>query len=211
MIILIWLLNYGISWLNCYSVSRSWLDAKAHGGWPRFMCWCGAGMAACGFTWCYMLLALFGANQLGYIDEPTMILGCKMGYLVLAPSIVGIGIFITVDSWVKAYRDRSFASIGTAAWNTYAQISNTVDMVQNYGGVIKDVGEAFGGLAGSGDDDDSDHKGVDPKILLLLIGILVGAAFLGIVQTYFIIRAGIASQAREIAYQRKLASGPEGS
>jgi hypothetical protein len=212
MLVLILLLNYGISWLNAYSVSKMWLDAKAAGFWAQLMCWCGAIMAASGFSWCYVILVLYGVEQFGYIDKEAMVIGLKLGYLVLAPSILGTGLFITIDSWLKAYRDRSFLSVGTAAWNTYAQISNTIDAFQNYGGFLKDVGEAFGSLTGgSSSDDDDDSKSLNPRVVILLICIVVSACLAGIIQTYLIIRAGIASQAREIAYQKRLVAGPKSS
>ena len=38
-VLILLVLNFGISWFNAYSVGRSWADSKAIGGWPRFMDW----------------------------------------------------------------------------------------------------------------------------------------------------------------------------
>ena len=50
---LVWVLNFGISVWNAYAVGKVWVEARLAGGWHRFMCWMGAVMSACGFTWCY--------------------------------------------------------------------------------------------------------------------------------------------------------------
>ena len=53
---LVWLLNLAISFWNAYACGKAWAEAKFYGGWPRFMTWMGAIMAASGFSWCFLIL-----------------------------------------------------------------------------------------------------------------------------------------------------------
>ena len=66
---LVWLLNFGISLWNAYAVGKSWVEARAAGGWPRIMCWSGAVMSASGFTWCYLIFLALTAYHFKVISE----------------------------------------------------------------------------------------------------------------------------------------------
>ena len=48
-VILIWLLNFGISIWNAYAVGLAWVETKHSGGWPRVTAWAGI-MSASGFS-----------------------------------------------------------------------------------------------------------------------------------------------------------------
>lgn len=192
--VLVWLLNYGISWWNCRSTGRCWADAQAAGGWPKFMCVCGWLMGAFGFTWCYTLLLALGAHELGFLNTYWTTIAIKLGYLLLAPEIVLIGLFITVNSWLQAFREKSLLSVGTAAWNTYAQISNTIDLARNFGGFFNDVRGAFaGGGSKSSSDDDSDNNGA---AVVLVLGLVLVSFAVGFIQAMLISR-GAARRARK--------------
>jgi hypothetical protein len=71
MILLLWVLNFGISWFNAWSVGKTWTETKATGGAPHFMSWMGATMAAVGFTWCYAVVIGYGAVSIPITDEET--------------------------------------------------------------------------------------------------------------------------------------------
>ena len=197
--VLVWLLNYGISWWNCRAAGRGWDDAKAAGGWARFMCVCGWLMGAFGFTWCYTLLLALGAHELGFLDAYWTVIAVKLGYLLLAPEVVLIGLFITVDSWIQAYRERSLLSVGTAAWNTYAQISNTVDLFSNFGRFFSDVSSAFSG-GGSGSDSDDSNSDNSGKAVLLVIGLVVAAFVVGFIQALVITRLAARRARKELEW-----------
>src|SRR5690349_6837454 len=69
---LVWVLNFAISVWNAYAVGKVWVEAKVAGGWYRFMCWMGAIMSACGFTWCYLSFLALSAHYFGWITDAQM-------------------------------------------------------------------------------------------------------------------------------------------
>jgi len=70
-----------------------WVETKEMGGWSRFMTWMGAIMSASGFTWCYLVILLFGGyyaqfsflkpNQAPYIGVEALKAGFALGYLII--------------------------------------------------------------------------------------------------------------------------------
>ena len=66
---LVWLLNFAISIWNAYAVGKSWVEARAAGGWPRLMCWAGAVMSASGFSWCYLIFLVLAGYHFQYISD----------------------------------------------------------------------------------------------------------------------------------------------
>lgn len=48
----------------------------------------------------------------------------------MVPQVLFTGIFITIDSWARAYRERTLLNVGSAAYNTYAQIHNTYHAIE---------------------------------------------------------------------------------
>lgn len=178
-IAVIWLLNYAISWWNCYAVGSAWVEAKHAGGWPRLLAWSGAVMAASGFSWCYVILLVIGA---GFVDPelfpPERVRqGLSLGYVLLVPGILLSGLVITVQSWADAYRNRDWRSVGRAGWNTFAQSYNTYHAVTGFGDALKEAGGLFRG-GGSKD------KNAGAVILVLLVIVAICA---GVIQTYALI------------------------
>lgn len=170
------LLNFGISWLNAWSVGRSWNDSKAVGGFSRLVVWSGAVMAACGFTWCYLILLALGANALGKLPDEYAQGAIELGYVVLIIPILGSGITITAHSWLVAIRERRLSSMGIAAWNTYAQIHNTVGAVRGLPKIFDHLGKLLKG--------GNDSKG---KFALLMILLVIAALSAGILTTVMIV------------------------
>src|SRR4051794_10933614 len=118
LVVLVWLLNFGISVWNAYAVGKSWVEAKAAGGWPRVMCWSGAVMSASGFSWCYLILIGFGAYKFDAITGEQFAVALNLGYLLLIPGILLSGLMITLDSWGRAFRQGGFLNYGAAIYNT---------------------------------------------------------------------------------------------
>ena len=180
------LLNFGISFWNARAVGLMWVETKQIGGFTRFMTWMGWIMSASGFTWCYLVILLFGAyyGQPAFIKpgHPMLITpenltqGFSLGYLIILPGILFSGLMIWVDSLVRAWRDRSAANIGIAAWNTFAQVHNTYSAIQGVPQAMKAVGGLF---AGKGD-----ARG---KVLLLMIGLVAAAVVSGVLTTMTIV------------------------
>jgi hypothetical protein len=147
LIILLWLINLGVSWWNARVVGLDWVESKHLGGWIRFMTWMGWLMSALGFTWCYLVVLALLARGLGYVDDRTMEATISLGYLILLPGALISGLFIWIDSFICAWRTRDLPSIGIAAWNTFAQVHNTYAAVRGVGGAAKSVGSLFSSTA----------------------------------------------------------------
>lgn len=180
MLIVIWFVNFGISWWNAYACGKTWVETKHIGGWQRFMNWMGAIMSASGFTWCYLIILLFGAfyaqplfikpDHPMILTEKALLAGFSLGYLIIIPGILFSGLMIWLDSLVQAWRRRDLPSMGVAAWNTYAQIHNTYSAYQGMGGALDSVKDFFDG----GDDDDVKGKAMILILILVVVAILGG-------------------------------------
>jgi hypothetical protein len=181
--VLFWILNLGISIWNAYAVGKVWVETKHYGGWPRFMAWMGAIMSAIGFTWCYLLVLAFVAYQTEWLTADQIEAMITLGWVLLIPGILFSGLMITVDSWAQAYRQRTLASIGTAAYNTFAQIHNTYNAIRGFGPALRGLAGFFGGDRS----DRSDSRDGGGAIVLVVLLVLL-ALFGGILTTAAIIR-----------------------
>jgi hypothetical protein len=180
-VILVWLLNFGISIWNAYAVGLAWVETKHAGGWPRAMAWAGAVMSASGFSWCYLIILVAAAHGLDWLDAEHLALALRIGYILLIPGVLVSGLMITLDSWARAYRTRRIADIGVAAWNTYAQIHNTFH-------AIRDLDTAFGSVVDAlGSGGSSSGKKKDGAALVLVFVIVIVALLSGVLTTMVIV------------------------
>ena len=163
-------LNFTISWLNAWSVGRSWADSKAIGGWTRTLVWCGGTMSACGFTWCYFVIVAMVAAATGFLPVKCVELSLELGYVVIILPVLGSGLAIWLDSVTTACRKRDAASIGVAGWNTSAMAHNTNEAATTLPDVFKRIRDTLSG----GDDDDAEGKLVLVAILLVVIALCGG-------------------------------------
>jgi hypothetical protein len=192
-VILIWLLNFGISIWNAYAVGTAWVETKHAGGWPRIVAWAGAVMSASGFSWCYLIILTYAAYGLEWLDSSHVSAAMYLGYLVLIPGILSSGMVITLDSWARTYRQTTLGNLGRAAWNTYAQIHNTFN-------AVSDLDTAFGSVIdalrskGSGGSDSSDKKG--GAVAFILVFVLVMLALLSGVLTTAVIISRVAGNTK---------------
>jgi len=178
---LVWVLNFGISVWNAYAVGKVWVEARHENGWHRFMCWMGAVMSACGFTWCYLSFLVLTASYFQWITEQQAMVALNLGYILLIPFLLFAGYAITLDSWVRAYRQGGFMNYGIAAWNTYANIHNTYSAWQNLGGAFTSLGDFFKGERKGGKD-----GGAGAIVVVILLVAL--ALLAGVITTAVIIR-----------------------
>lgn len=184
MILLIWILNFAISWLNAWGCGKTWNETKHNGGIAHFMNWMGAIMSASGFTWCYMVIAALAGSVIPIEqDDGTsaplltavqLQAFCDLGYMIVIFPIIGSGLAITIHTWGVFYRRRTLANGAAAGWNTFAQIYNIASAFQHVPQASKGAWSFFG---------DSDEKG---KGLVLLLAILAVTG--GILTTSMIIR-----------------------
>jgi hypothetical protein len=185
-VILVWLLNFGISIWNAYAVGKAWVETKHAGGWPRIVSWAGAVMSASGFSWCYLIILTYVAYGLGALDEDHVRMAMYIGYIVLIPGILSSGMVITLDSWARTYRQTTLLNLGRTAWNTYAQIHNTFNAI---GDMDKAFGSVIEGLS-SKSSGSSDKKG--GAVVFILVFILVMLALVSGVLTTAVIISRVA-------------------
>lgn len=200
MIILVWLLNFAISWFNAWGCGKTWTESRHVGGWPHFLNWCGAVMSASGFTWCYLVILGAVGTQIPMTEDDGtvhMLLSgesaaafASLGYLVVLFPILGSGIAITVHSWGVFWRQRNFTNGAVAGWNSFAQVYNVVSAFEN-------VPEATRGLSTFFGKGNSDAKDRAKLIVVLLVALAVVG---GCLTT----RAIILSTARATAFNRRL-------
>ena len=174
----VWVLNLAISFWNAYAVGNAWVEAKHAGGWRRFIAWMGAVMADIGFTWCTLLLIGFGLNAAGILNDVSLELLLNAGYVIIVPILLFAGYAIMLDSWQRAYRERTLSSVGIASWNTFANTYNTYHAVQDWGSAF---GKVMDGLS-------KGSKGKDGAQLVLIVIILAISIGLGTMITYALIQ-----------------------
>lgn len=209
MIVLLWLLNFGISWFNAWGCGKTWTESKHVGGAPHFMNWMGAIMATCGFTWCYLLILGFGGATIPFEqDDGTSAPALTMeqlqvffdlGYLVIIGPILGSGLAITVHSWGVFWRRRTFGSGAVAGYNTFAQVHNMYQAASYVPQAASNVLDFFGG--GSKSSSSSNDKGKGLVLILVVLAVAGGA-----ITTYLIITKTAKATAfnRGLKYQNEL-------
>lgn len=191
MIILLVLLNLGISVFNSWSVGRGWTETKAVGGFAHFMSWMGAVMAVCGFTWSYTIILAFGAHELGYLSAPYVEGMTRLGYLIVVFPILGSGLAITIQSWAFFWQRRTFGNGAVAGWNTFAQVYNTVSAFRAVPESLGFLGDLLGG---KGKDDK------DGAMARLMIALVILAVVGGVVTAFGIIRTVARKQALDVKW-----------
>src|SRR5580658_10211233 len=95
--IFILLLNYLLSWHIARMAARSWRAARATGGLAVLGCWIGAALAALGFTWCYLILAVLGAHSFGLVVAFWLPEVVDAGTVILAATAVVAVLFLAID------------------------------------------------------------------------------------------------------------------
>ena len=148
MILLIWCLNLGISVWNAYATGKVWVEAKHAGGMRCFMAWMGYLMASVGFSWDILVVVGILLHSLGKITSDQEALFFQAGYVVLVPGFLFSGYAIMFQSWANAYRHHSVVNMGVAAYNTYANIHNTFNAIDNFPKAFDSVFKSFTGGSG---------------------------------------------------------------
>lgn len=189
-LLLMLLLNFVVSWANCWSVGRAWNEAKALGGWGRLLTWCGAVQAAVGFSSVIGFLLGAALHLVGKLP-PTVAQGAvSLWYLFIIVPALSTGLVILVESWRVAIRERSWGSAAAAGYNTIAMGHNLYGASDGIGQALANVGKLF-----SGKDEDSDNMAV------LALGLAVAALLGGVILTAVLIRH-YAGRARMPAFAR---------
>jgi hypothetical protein len=133
-------------------------------------------MSAIGFSSVYMCGLGYGLYAFGQMDDQMVKLAMSMWYVLVIVPALGTGLVITMESWRQFFREGDLLSLGTSAWNTYAQIHNTMGAIETLGDSMSFIGDAISG-AMSGDSDDSESA--IGKLGLVLCVLVVAVALLG--------------------------------
>lgn len=185
MAIILMLVNLVISFFNARSCGKVWAESKAIGGWFRACVWAGAIMAASGFTMVYSVVLAFIGVITGYIPESALPFLSSLAYILIIIPVIGSGFIILIESWIAFSREKSLKNLGVAGWNTFAQVYNTYNAINSFGGAWDIVAKGLGGL----DSDDIDSDNSVFKVILLVLLALGG----GILSTMVIIKKYSAS------------------
>lgn len=152
LIVLFVVLNFAISYWNAYVVGSCWYAVQKEGSWwHKTIIYSALFQSAAGFTWCYSmvlsgLLFLFASPEGKVTPETAMAvfqLFQSLIYVILVPGLLLSGLAITVHSWMEAIKRRDLLSGGIAAWNTFAQISNTISFFRHIGPIFESIGKTI--------------------------------------------------------------------
>lgn len=178
LLVLVLALNFGISWANASYVGRYWSESKEVGGSFRVYIIVGYIMAIAGFTMVYGYIGLLVSPfilHLAKVDQETIImfeqLSLDLVYIFCVVTIIPTGFYIWIQSLKDFWERKTLSSGLTAAWNSYAQIHNTVSAARNAPSALGRISKAlFGGK--------SKKKG-NTVIILCAIFLLILAIFGG--------------------------------
>ena len=183
MLLLLVLLNIGISYWNAKQAGKVWAESKGVGGWLRILVWCAVIQSAVGFTSAYAIILATLAMQFNYLPPQAIQLMMNLTYVLIIIPALGSGFAITIHSWIAFAREKSLANLGMAGWNTFAQAYNTYNAVQNFGAAFSNVSESLGELfSGDSDGDDASTMRVLMLVAIALLGGVLTTAAL--VQKY---------------------------
>jgi len=111
------------------------------------MAWMGYLMASVGFSWNILVLTGTVLKALGTVTSDQANLLFQIGYVVLVPGFLFSGYAIMFQSWANAYRNHSVPNMGVAAYNTFANIHNTFNAIDNFPKAFGSISSAFKGGA----------------------------------------------------------------
>lgn len=171
LLVFLWVLNAAISFWNARVAGHAWVESKDAGGWHRFMTWMVAIMAAVGFTWCISILLGLVAAHFGWLTQDGLEVYFNLAYVFIVPPLLFAGYAIMLDSWQRAYRERTVMNMSVAGYNTFANAYNTYNVIKDYGGAVDSVLDGFSRLFKSKD-------GAQAALIILIFVIAFGGGIL---------------------------------
>lgn len=154
------LLNLAISFWDGFAAGTVFRESR---GWMKVIAWSALIMSVMGFLIFFAIVYGFIATSAGWITTEQFEVLVNLTYIFAIFPVLGAGLNLTIHSAVVAYRNRDFTSVGTAAWNIFAQAHNTYDAFEHVPEAFAKVMEYFGPKK------DDDPKAVLGKIAILLI------------------------------------------
>lgn len=171
------LLNFGISWFNCYTCGSIWVESKKVGGFMRLLVWCGVIQSVVGFSSVFLLAFTYVAYALHYLPKEGIQYVMSLWYVLVIVPAIGSGLIITIHSWREAWRTRSMTDMGIAAWNTFAQAHNVYTAFDGVPSAFSSLGNLFRS--------DSDSDDSLAALVFLIVVLALGSS---IVLTYMLIK-----------------------
>lgn len=183
------LLNLVISWWNAVQAGRCWIETKSIGGFSRLLTWSAAIQSAVGFTMIIAFGLAWIASLFHWLPPKGVEALLNLEYVLIIVPAIGSGLVILIHSWQMAFRDRSIANLGGAAYNTLAMGHNIYSAATE----LPSIFDSLGNLGFSGDSDgDSDDNGSGVVGLIVVFLALIALAG-GILCTWAIIRHSMGS------------------
>ncbi len=124
LLVLLILLNLGVSFWNAYKSGAILTECKFVGWRMQLVTYCGLMMSVCGFTWVYATLVAKAGAGLGIMHKDHCEAVCSLGRLVIIMPTLGCGLSIWAHSMARAYRVQNFGNVALASWNTVARARN---------------------------------------------------------------------------------------
>lgn len=184
--LILMIVNAGVSWWNARNAGRMWLEAQSLGGWVWLLTWCAAIQAAAGFTSIAAFILVMLAGFLGLLPDQSEAAASGLVYLLTVIPIIGTGLVITLSSWRIAFREKSLASMGVAAYNSLA-------MAYNMASAVKDIPGVWDGLQ-KFYKKNRNNKG-NANTIVAVVMIAVAALAIGYLLTRWIIRSNMGKEA----------------
>lgn len=170
-LILLLVLNAGISFWNAKEAGKIWAEAQAVGGWIKLVTWCTAIQSALGFSYIYIYILSILSFKMGVLSYSTMSAVYDLSFFAIILPLAGTGFIMTIESWIQAKRELSLLSLGVAGWNTFASIYNAYHVIQAFGPAYDGVKDFFSNLFSEDSDDDNDRFNI---LVLVMVALLVG-------------------------------------
>lgn len=165
---LLLLLNFGISCWNAYIAGVIWRQVS---GLMKLVAVCALIMASCGFLSVTAVVFGYVAVTAHWIDPRGFQALLGLTYLLIVVPILGSGLVITIHSWIVAYRSRDWLSIGTAGYNTVAQIHNMYSAARD----VPEIWEAVSSFFTPSSDEKPEAALARVAVLLVLLAAAVAA------------------------------------
>jgi len=168
-------LNVAISWLNCVTLGKVWVEMTHANIGTKLLAWLFALMPSIGFTWSYLIILVLIGYSTNHLSAEAATATMSLGYIIIVPGLLISGFAYMLRSWAMAYRTRSFTHAGVAGWNTFAQAYNTYNAIQGFGPAFDNVFKFF--FKGKGKKDQNTLV-LALVLLALLGGILTTSALI---------------------------------
>lgn len=179
---IIMVVNLFIAWANTRACGLMWDASKQGSLWPRLVLWSGIIQSAIGFTLAYYCVIVMIAMATGRYPPALARYSGDVLTIGIAVPMLGSGLILTIQAWKSFLADKSLGNGLAAAWNTGAQVNNTVELGK---GVFESIGDLFS----SRDKDNQQGQLIMLAVLLVVVAALLGAITTALLVQHYIRQA----------------------